>query len=146
MSGFYEPPPETSSPFRARLLNPQWEPVAAALGRPVPGILRELYDKPAALLRGHFYLTRPGGTERAWIDLFFPLDEQALHPEGHALPDGAIAFADDEHGDPYYFVPDDSAYGDGPVYVLGPSHGPNGVAQVAESLADFLSWPRDHTH
>jgi hypothetical protein len=146
VSGFYEPPPGTTSPFRKRLLQPQWEPVAAALGRPVPGILRELYREPSALLQGHFYLTRPDGTERAWIDLFYPLDEQALHPEGQALPAGAIAFADDEHGDPYFYIPDATPYGDGPVYVMGPSHGPTGVEPVAESLAEFLSRTRVFTH
>ena len=54
--------------------------------------------------------------------------------------------ADDEHGDPYYFVPDGSAYGDGPVFVRGPAHGPDGEEQVAGSLAEFLSWSRDYAH
>jgi hypothetical protein len=57
-----------------------------------------------------------------------------------------VAFADDEHGDPYYFLPDASDYGDGPVFVRGPTHGPAGEEQVAASLAEFLSWARDYAH
>jgi hypothetical protein len=142
MSGFYEPPPSAGSHFRDRLFRPQWAVIEAALGRPVPGILRELHAAPEALLRGHFYCRSPDGTRRTWIDLFLPMDGEALSPYGRALPPGAVAFADDEHGDPYFYTPDATPYGDGPVYVLGPSHGPNGTALVADSLADLLAWPR----
>ena len=110
----------------------------------MPGVLRDLYAVPERLLRSHFYLTSPDGTRRAWVDLFLPLDEEALRPYGRTLPPGAVAFADDEHGDPYFFVPDASPYGDGPVYVLGPSHGATGVDRVADSLADMLTWSRTH--
>ena len=97
MSGFYEPSPTSTSPFRDRLFHPQWAIIERALGRPVPGILRELYGTPEALLRGHFYLDQPGGgARRVWLDLFLPLDEEALHPYGKLLPAGAVAFADDE--------------------------------------------------
>ena len=92
----------------------------------MPEILRQLYSAPDALLRSHFYLVAPDGTRRMWLDLFLPMDEEAVRPYGRTLPPGAVAFADDEHGDPYYFVPDGSAYGDGPVYVRGPWHGPAG--------------------
>ncbi|HEU4525875.1 MAG TPA: SMI1/KNR4 family protein [Gemmatimonadales bacterium] len=143
MSGFYEPPPIAGSPFRTRLFHPQWSIIEAALGRPVPGVLRDLYAAPERLLRSHFYCTSPDGTRRAWVDLFLPLDDEALRPYGRTLPPGAIAFADDEHGDPYYFVPDGSPYGDGPVYVL-PSHGESGGVRVADSLADMLGWARTH--
>lgn len=146
MSGLYEPPPEASSPFRERLLHPQWSAIEAALGRPVPGVLRELYGEPHALLRGRFYLARPDGGGRAWVDLFLPLDEQALHPYGQPLPPGGVAFADDEHGHPYYFVPDGSPYGDGPVFLLCDRGEGDAALHVADSLADFLSWPRQYDH
>lgn len=146
MSGFYEPPPRATSEFRGRLLHPRWETIASALGRPVPGILRQLYADPTALLNGHFYLNHPDGERRVWIDLFLPLDEEALRPYGRPLPPGAVAFADDEHGDPYFFVPDGSAYGDGPVYLLGPMHGADGVELVADSLAEFLGRTREYAH
>ena len=146
MSGFYEPPPRAASEFRERIYHPKWDTIQAALGRPVPGILRELYGAPDALLRSHFYLVAPDGTRRAWLDLFLPMDSEALSPYGRKLPPGALAFADDEHGDPYFFVPDASAYGDGPVFVAGPAHGPEEMELVAGSLSEFLSWPRDYAH
>jgi SMI1/KNR4 family protein SUKH-1 len=146
MSGFYEPPPVAWSHFRDRLFNPKWDIIETALGRPVPGVLRDLYASPERLLRSHFYCTSPDGARRAWVDLFLPLDDEALRPYGRTLPPGAVAFADDEHGDPYFFIPDGSDYGDGPVYVLGPSHGATGVDRVADSLAEMLRWPRAHGH
>lgn len=146
MSGLYEPPPDSASPFRERLLHPQWHAIAAALGRPVPEVLREMYAAPEGLLRGHFYLSRPDGGVRAWVDLFLPLDEEALHPYGVPLPPGAVAFADDEHGHPYYFLPDASPYGDGPVFRRCPAADGEEAVRVAESLADFLRWPREYHH
>jgi len=133
LSGFYEPPSPAASEFRERIYHPLWDTIQSALGRPVPEILRQLYSTPDALLRSHFYLVAPDGT-------------RPLRPYGKALPPGAVAFADDKHGDPYYFVPDGSAYGDGPVFVLGPAHGGAGEEQVAASLTEFLSWSRDYAH
>ena len=146
MSGLYHPPPDASSPFHERLLHPRWADIEAALGRPVPGVLRELHGAPEALLRGHFYLARPDGRARAWVDLFLPMDEEAIRPYGLALPPGALAFADDEHGDPYFFLPDASEYGDGPVFLLDHQKGEPGQEPVAASLAEFLSWPRQYRH
>ncbi|MFL5496081.1 MAG: SMI1/KNR4 family protein [Gemmatimonadales bacterium] len=146
MSGFYEPAPTSTSPFRHRLFHPQWAIIEHALGRPVPGILRELYGTPETLLRGHFYLDQPGGARRVWLDLFLPLDDEALHPYGKPIPAGAVAFADDEHGDPYFFVPDTTVYGDGPVYLLGLQEGREEIQPVAESLSQFLHWPRHTAH
>ena len=142
MSGFYEPPPSASSQFRERLFNPKWAIIEAALGRPVPGVLRDLYAAPDVLMRSHFYCTSPDGTRRVWVDLFLPMDDEALRPYGQTLPPGGIAFADDEHGVSYFFIPDATPYGDGPVYVMGPSHGTTGVERVADSLAEMLAWRR----
>jgi hypothetical protein len=77
--------------------------------------------------------------------LFFPLDEAALQPYGRALPTGAVAFADDEHGDPYFFIPDRSDFGDGPVYLLARDQDKETIQPIADSLADFLRWPRHRT-
>ncbi len=80
------------------------------------------------------------------MDLFLPMDEEALRPYGLALPAGAVAFADDEHGDPYFFLPDASEYGDGPVYLLDHQNGRPGADPLAPSLAEFLRWPRESRH
>lgn len=146
MSGFYEPPPRTTTPFHDRLFHPRWTTIEDALGRPVPGILRELYGAPDRLLQGHFYLDQPGGEMRPWLDLFLPLDEEALRPYGRTLPAGAVAFADDEHGDPYFFIPDRSEFGDGPVYLLMRDQDQEIIRPIATSLAEFLQWPRRHAH
>lgn len=146
MSGFYEPPHGAGSHFRDRLLHPKWAVIEAALGREVPRVLRELHATPEDLLRTRFYYAAPDGSRRAWVDLFLPMDDEALRPYGRPLPPGGIAFADDEHGDPYFFIPDPTPYGDGPVYVMGPSHGTDGVERVADSLADMLTWPRVQGH
>ena len=146
MSGFYEPPPSFGSPFRDRLLNPKWDLIGAHLRREVPELLKTLYNQPDQVLRSHFNLCRPGTEESYWLDLFLPMDEEALEPYGLRLPAGAVAFADDEHGDPYFYVPDATSVGDGPVYVLQHHRGTDAVLPVAPALSDFLSWPRRHTY
>jgi hypothetical protein len=146
MSGFYEPPPSFGSPFRERLLKPQWDLIAARLGRDVPLILRELYGDPDQVLRSHFYIFEPGVERPLWLDLFLPMDQEALEPYGLHLPPGAIAFADDEHGDPYFYVPDAPTYGDGPVYVMQHHRGTDAVVPIAPALSAFLSWTRETTY
>jgi len=140
MSGFYEPPPTFGSPFRARLLNPKWDVIAAQLGRPIPPVLQSLYEPADGVLRSHFRVFPPDGASELWLDLFLPMDEEAVAPDGQRLPRGVIAFADDEHGDPYVFVPNDS--GDGPVFVRRRANGEPTLVPVAPALSAFLAWER----
>jgi hypothetical protein len=142
MSGFYDPPPAFSSPFRARLLSPNWDLIASHLGRAVPPVLRSLYAQPDSVLRAHFKVFPPDGAAERWLDLFLPMDEEAVAPDGVALPSGAVAFADDEHGDPYVFVPDATAAGDGPVFIRIRREGQPTMEPVAPALSAFLAWER----
>ena len=142
MSGFYDPPPAFSTPFRARLLNPNWELIAAHLGRPVPPVLQSLYAQSEGVLRSHFKVYPPDGSGERWLDLFLPMDEEALAPDGVALPRGAVAFADDEHGDPYVFIPDATPTGDGPVFLRIRRDGHPTMEPVAHALSAFLAWER----
>ena len=142
MSGFYEPPPAFGSPFRDRLLHPKWDLIAGRLGRPAPEILQQLYDRQELVLRSHFRISPPDGRAELWLDLFLPMDEEALEPDGLRLPPGALAFADDEHGDPYFYVPDATAAGDGPVFLLQRAGGSETVVAVAPLLSGFLEWER----
>lgn len=142
MSGFYEPPPAFGSPYRDRLLHPKWDLIASHLGRPVPPVLRALYDPPDAVLRSHFKIFPPGGGGERWLDLFLPMDEEAIAPDGVRLPPGAVAFADDEHGDAYVFVPAPVPEGDGPVYLRQNSEGHSVMVPVAPTLSAFLAWKR----
>jgi SMI1/KNR4 family protein SUKH-1 len=142
MSGFYEPPPAFSSPFRARLLSPNWELIASHLGRPVPPVLHSLYAQAEGVLRAHFKVFPPDGTAARWLDLFLPMDEEAVAPDGVELPPGSVAFADDEHGDPYVFVPDATIAGDGPVFLRIRRDGQPTLEPVAPALSAFLAWER----
>jgi hypothetical protein len=145
MSGFYEPPPAFTSPYRARLHQPKWDLITEHLGRPVPSILHTLYDAPDAVMRSHFRLFPPDGGPERWLDLFLPMDEEAIAPDGVRLPSGAVAFADDEHGDYYVFVPGASPEGDGPVFLR--VHGrTEAMVPVAPTLSTFLTWERRQSH
>jgi hypothetical protein len=106
--------------------------------------LRALYGQPDRVLRAHFRIHRPSGEEPLWLDLFLPMDEEAFEPYGIPVPAGGVAFADDEHGDPYFFIPGPTDSGDGPVYVLQQRRGTSDLVPVATSLAEFLAWPREY--
>ena len=142
MSGFYEPPPAFASPYRARLMSPKWDLIGRQLGRSVPSMLHTLYDAPETVMRSHFRLTPPDGGPERWLDLFLPMDEEAIAPDGVPLPPGAVAFADDEHGDHYVFVPDQSPEGDGPVYLRLHGQADQALLPVAASFSTFLTWER----
>jgi hypothetical protein len=143
LSGFYEPPPAFSSPYRARLHAPKWDVIQSHLGRPVPQVLHALYDAPDdAVTRSHFRLFPPDGGPERWLDLFLPMDEEAVAPDGARLPPGTLAFADDEHGDHYVFVPDASVEGVGPVFLRSQRPGAAAMVPVAPSLTGFLAWER----
>lgn len=143
MSGFYEPPPAFGSPLRARLLSPNWELIATHLGRPVPPVLHSLYEPADGVLRSHFRVFPPDGAHELWLDMFLPMDEMAVAPDGVRLPTGSVAFADDEHGDPYVFVPGES--GDGPVFLRRRQNGEADMVPVAPALSTFLAWERRQT-
>ena len=146
MSGFDEPPPAFTSPYRSRLHRPKWELIGAQLGRPVPEILHSLYDAPDAVMRSHFRLFPPDGGPERWLDLFLPMDEEAIAPDGVPLPPGAVAFADDEHGDHYVFIPDATPEGDGPVFLRAHARADAAMAPVAARLSAFLTWERRQSH
>jgi hypothetical protein len=142
MSGFYEPPPAFGSPYRTRLMHPNWDLIASHLGRPVPAVLQGLYDPPDEVLRAHFKIFPPDGAGERWLDLFLPMDEEAISPDGLKLPRGAVAFADDEHGDAYVFVPDPAPGVDGPVYLRQRNQDHSIMVPVAPTLSAFLGWDR----
>lgn len=89
-----------------RVLDPQWDIVGAALGRPVPAILHELYADRELIARSHILVFDPAREERGqdpwWVSQFVPADAEALAPELESIPLGALAFATHECADPYY--------------------------------------------
>ena len=129
---------EAQIAWEARLLAPDWPAVERQLGRPAPAVLRELYADHA-LLRGTPFIVSGSETdgEAAWhIHSFQPADGRGDHFE---IPPGAFCFAMTEFGDPYY-VELAAGSDDGPVS-LG-YHDGGDVERVADSLTEFLGWPR----
>ena len=98
------------------------------------------------MLRSHFRLFPPDGGPERWLDLFLPMDEEAVAPDGVRLPAGRGGLADDEHGDHYVFVPDASPEGDGPVYLRPHDPARPWLLPVAPSLSTFLAWERRQSH
>lgn len=129
---------------RLRLEHPRWADVERALGCPVPGILRELYGNRDLLHTCGFLVFDPAqreAEEETWfVNEFIPANPTPHQSYAEAIPRGAFAFATNEFGDPYYFVPGPSADGDGPVFVVYREGGD--TEPVAPSLRAFLGWPR----
>jgi hypothetical protein len=105
-------------------------------------VLRALYAKPDGVLASHFRVFLPEGQGELWLDLFLPMDEEAVAPDGIRLPAGAVAFADDEHGDPYVFVPEDGPDDDGPVFLRRQDPEGEVMVLIAPALSAFLGWER----
>ena len=128
----------------ARVRSPKWERIEAALGRPVPAVLRELYADPELTASSDLLVFDPGrSAERGdawWVGKFTPADEEALEPELESIPPGAFSFATNEYGDPYYIRLGGLPDGDGPVFVH--HHDGGDTELVAPSLGAFLAWPR----
>lgn len=130
--------------YRQRLLSPRWEEVQAALGRPVPTILRELYTNEALLTTGNFIVLDPNRDSDDvpfWVSQFVPADEEALTPVLVSIPPGTFSFATNEFGDPFYVQLGELPDGDGRVYVH--YHDGDDTELVAPSLRTLLGWPRE---
>ncbi len=124
--------------WRARLLAPDWPAVERQLGRRVPAVLHRLFADHALLLSAPLTVTgRPGASDTEWdIETFHPADGRADH---FPVPAGAFCFATTGFGDPYY-VELGPRGEDGPVAVH--YHDGGDVVRIANTLTEFLSWPR----
>jgi hypothetical protein len=129
--------------YRQRLLSPRWDVVEAALGRPVPAVLRELYADQALVTSNDLYVFDPARRETDVclnVNQFIPADESALAPDLVSIPPGAFAFATNEFGDPVYVQLGELPDGDGRVAVH--HHDGDDTEVVAPSLRALLGWPR----
>ena len=129
---------EAEIAWKARLLAPDWPAVEQQLGRAAPEVLRQLYADHALLQSTPFVVSGPttdGGAE--WdIHSFQPADGQGDHFE---IRPRAFCFATTVFGDPYYLeLAADSD--DGPVSRR--YHDGGDIERIADSLTEFLSWPR----
>jgi hypothetical protein len=75
--------------YRQRLLSPRWDVVEAALGRPVPAVLRELYADHDLVTSNDLLVFDPTRSEADVclnVNQFIPADESALAPDLVSIP------------------------------------------------------------
>ena len=127
----------------ARLTTPDWPGVEERLGRPVPKALRELYADREIVTREDFVVhdpNRPGEDGRWYVASFQPAHREAVGPTGFGVPRGAVLFATTNFGDEYHATITGDDDDTGAVYLY--YHDGDDLDYVADSLREFLSWPR----
>ncbi len=123
------------------LKRPRWADIEAAMRRPIPPVLKDLYANPALLTGEDLYIFDPGKPQTegdAWWIALSPASLECLHPDIASIPPNAFAFATNEYGDPYYVQLSSDSDGDGPVSIH--YHDGGDTERVAPSLRTFLSW------
>lgn len=132
--------------FRRRLQNPRLADLERHFGRALPETLKRLYQDSERILTTNFVLDPPAAKDmdRAWlVESFLPADMTTLEEGWAELGENNYPFACDEIGDPYYIPLDQASALDGPVFHF--HHDGGDRERVADSLADFLTWPsRQH--
>ena len=132
--------------FHRRLQDPRLADLERHFGRPLPETLKRLYEDSERISRASFVLDQPGTNDEghAWlVASFLPADITTLREGWAELGENNVPFACDEFGDPYYIPLDQASALDGPVFHF--QHDGGARERVADSLADFLSWP-SHAH
>lgn len=135
-----------SQAYRERLLHPQQAQLETEAGLFLPQRLITMYAETELILSEGLSICPPGKDPkkiREWIGNFLPLDMEGqkytCDLELLAKAKG-FCFAADGRGN-FYWVPiSDARQLDAPVFFA--CHDPWGNTKVADSLEDFLSWPR----
>jgi hypothetical protein len=132
--------------FRVRLQHPNAVQVEQGMAAFLPQRLLTLYEEHQTLLNEQIEIRRPGASAEdpaEWIEAFLPLD---LESQKYAcdLPSRGLGkgfcFATEGTSN-FYWVPlCDTRQTDAPVFFV--SGDPRANEKVAESLDEFLSWPR----
>jgi hypothetical protein len=128
--------------FNRRLQDPRLADLERYFDRPLPETLKRLYQDSERILTTNFIFDPPGAKNeyRAWlVASFLPADMTTLEEGWAELGENNFPFACDDFGDPYYIPLDQASALDGPVFHF--HHEGGDRERVAESLADFLSWP-----
>jgi hypothetical protein len=135
-----------SEAYRERLLHPQQAQVEAEMGALLPQRLIALYSDRELVLSEGFNVCAPGNDPKKsseWIEDILPLDSEGQKRtcdlELLAKAKG-FCFAGDGCGNFYWVPVSETRQPDSPVYFA--CHDPWGNTKVADSLEDFLSWPR----
>ncbi len=128
--------------FRRRLRQPQFDELERHFGRPMPEAFQNLHRDSQRVSRTEFVVSPPGSEpdDRAWpVASFLPADKKTLADSWSELGKDNLPFACDEVGDPYYVPLDQATNLDGPVWQF--HHDSGDREHVADSLAEFLTWP-----
>jgi hypothetical protein len=135
-----------SQAYRDRLLHPQQAQVEAELGALLPERLMAIYADKELVLNEGFDICPPGKDPKKsslWIEDFLPLDwegqQYTCDLELLANAKG-FCFARDGCGNFYWVPVSDIRQPDSPVFFA--CHDPWGNEKLADSLEEFLSWPR----
>ncbi len=133
--------------YLRRLLNPQRDAVERELGKLLPERLLQLYEDKFAIQSVGFQLEKPGKklwrTERWPVYCFEPLDTEALNelPCDEELGPG-FCFATTGRDSWYWIAASDQRAKDSPVIFLDYGGSGSQGETVANSLDEFLNWPR----
>ncbi len=132
--------------YRERLLHPQQAEVEAEIGAFLTQRLIAMYADRELVLSKNFDICPPGKDPKKsseGIDGFLPLDcESQKHTCDLVMLANAkgFCFAGDGCGNFYWVPVSDTRQPDAPVYFA--CHDPWGNEKIADSLEEFLSWPR----
>jgi hypothetical protein len=131
--------------YRNRLLNPQAAAVEHELGKLLSKRLLRLYGDRPGIQSGGFDVESPNPrkAERWPLYCFEPLDVEALNdaPYEEELGPG-FCFATTGRSSWYWVAASDVRVEDSPVVFLDYDGGGRHGNKVAESLDEFLGWPR----
>lgn len=132
--------------YRERLLHPDRSGVETELGGFLPDRLITLYDDETFILSQKLEIRPPRLRQKEfgeWIEELLPLDiESQKHTvdlEGAKWGKG-FCFAADGAGNFYWVPVSATRQPDAPVFFA--CHDPWGNEKIANSLDEFLSWPR----
>ena len=133
--------------YLGRLLSPQADAVERELGKLLPERLLQLYEDKTAIQSGGFKLENPGKKRwrpKRWpVYCFEPLDMQALNELPYEDELGAgFCFATTGRGCWYWIAASDQRAKDSPVIFLDYDGSRSHGNRVADSLDEFLNWPR----
>jgi hypothetical protein len=138
--------------FRNRLVHPNASEVEQGIGAYLPQRLLRLYEDHQTILTEQIEIRRPepdpnNFTEpknpAEWVEAFLPLD---LESQKYSLDLPAqgwgkgFCFATDGEGNFYWIPANDARATDAPVFFAHTD--PVANEQVAQTLEEFLSWPR----
>jgi len=132
--------------FRARLVHPNATQVEQGIGALLPQSLLTLYEDHQMVLTEQIEIAHPNPSSdepAEWIEAFLPLDlesqKYACDLAGQGWGKG-FCFATDGAGNFYWIPANEARQADAAVFFA--NHDPIANEKVADTLDEFLSWPR----